>query len=91
MKHTPKTLKQLNKISPEQNKILRFVGSRLQAAKVPTPKIEEYKAALIRVWMYSRKPTVCDTASLPSGSFVFGETYQGFDYWESLMQDLGEW
>ena len=91
MKHTSKTLKQIRKISPKQNKILRLVGSRLQAAKVPTPKIEEYKAALIRVWMYSPESDICDTASLPNGSFTFHKTYQGFNYWESLMQALGEW
>jgi len=92
MKHTSKTLKQIRKISPEQNKLLRLIDSRLQAASIPTPKIEEYKAALVRLYMYT--DTIADTPSNPNKTcahlFVFKNTYQGHSYWESLMQALGE-
>jgi len=97
MKHTqnyPKTLHTLHKLpTPEFSIWLKGFDSKLKVAKIPAPKREEYKAALVNLYMYT--DTVTATPSRPNKTcahlFVFKDTYQGHSYWKSLMQALGEW
>ena len=87
-------MKQLHKLpTPEFSIWLKNLDSRLKAAKIPRAKRGEYKAALVRLYMYT--DIVVSTPSNPNKTcahlFVFKDTYQGHSYWVSLMQALGEW